>query len=113
MKGRWVIKLRLRTAPVNDIRVFGSPPRRAGQGPGGNYAFLGLLPPPKDGESEITKMYLVDGVTESTLQGQGFGCSGNMTFSWTSRPSPAASNAPSGFLQNRRNPLQTRGKRFK
>jgi hypothetical protein len=57
-KGRLVIKLGVRAAPVNDIMVFGSPPRRAGQGPGGNYAFLGLLPPPEGGESEITELYL-------------------------------------------------------
>ena len=57
-KGRLAIKLGVRAAPVNDIMVYGSPPRRAGQGPGGNYAFLGLLPPPKGGESEIAEMYL-------------------------------------------------------
>jgi hypothetical protein len=56
-KGRLVIKLGVRAAPVNDIMVFGSPPRRAGQGPGGNYAFLGLLPPPEDGECEIAELY--------------------------------------------------------
>ena len=43
---------------MNDLMVFGSPPRRAGQEPGGNYAFLGLLPPPEDGESDITEVYL-------------------------------------------------------
>jgi|GEM_PF-2135458 len=58
VRGRLVIKLRVSCAPVNDIMVFGSPPRRAGQGPGGNYAFLGLLPPPKDGQSDISEMYL-------------------------------------------------------
>ncbi len=58
VKGRLVIKLGVRGTPATDIMVFGSPPRRAGQGPGGNYAFLGLLPPPKDGESEVGKMYL-------------------------------------------------------
>ena len=57
-KGRLAIKLGVRATPVTDIMVFGSPPRRAGQGPGGNYAFLGLMPPPKGGESEITEMYL-------------------------------------------------------
>jgi hypothetical protein len=58
VRGRLVIKLGLRAAPVNDLMVFGSPPRRAGQEPGGNYAFLGLLPPPEDGESDITEVYL-------------------------------------------------------
>jgi hypothetical protein len=58
VKGRLVLKLVLRAAPVNDIMVFGSPPRRAGQEPGGNYAFLGLLPPPKGRKSNISEMYL-------------------------------------------------------
>ncbi len=58
VRGQLVIKLGVRAAPLNDIMVFGSPPRRAGQAPGGNYAFLGLLPPPKGGESEITELYL-------------------------------------------------------
>jgi len=57
LKGRLVLKLVLRAAPVNDIMVFGSPPRRAGQEPGGNYAFLGLLPPPKGRKSNISEMY--------------------------------------------------------
>jgi hypothetical protein len=59
VKDRLTIKLRLRSEPKNDIMVFGSPPRRAGQGPGGNYAFLGLLPAPKDGESDISEIYLI------------------------------------------------------
>ena len=58
VKGRLVIKLVLRAAPLNDIMVFCSPPRRAGQGPGGNYAFLGLLPPPRNGECDISAMFL-------------------------------------------------------
>jgi len=52
------IKLVLRGVPKNDIMVFGSPPRRPGQGPGGDYAFLGLLPRPRRGECDITDMYL-------------------------------------------------------
>ena len=56
--GRLRIKLGLRASPVNEIMVFGSPPRRAGQRPGGNYAFLGLLLPHKRGECEITDLYL-------------------------------------------------------
>jgi hypothetical protein len=32
-------------------------PRRAGQAPGGNDAFLGLLPPPRNGECDITDMF--------------------------------------------------------
>ena len=57
-KGRFRLKLVVRSAPVNDIMVFGSPPRRAGQAPGGNYAFLGLLPPPRNGECDITDLFL-------------------------------------------------------
>lgn len=57
-QGRWVIKVGVQGAPVNDIMVFGAPPRRAGQGPGGSYAFLCLLPPPKNGESEISEPFL-------------------------------------------------------
>jgi hypothetical protein len=56
--GRFTLKLLVRAAPVNDIMVFASPPRRPGQAPGGNYAFLGLLPPPKNGECDITAMFL-------------------------------------------------------
>jgi len=33
-------------------------PRRAGQAPDGNYALLGLLPPPRNGECDITDMFL-------------------------------------------------------
>jgi hypothetical protein len=55
---RLAIRVKLRAVPLTDIMVFGSPPRRAGQGPGGNYAFLGLLPASKDGKSEIGEMYL-------------------------------------------------------
>lgn len=57
MKGRLSIKLALRGTPTNDMMVFGSPPRRAEQRPGGGYAFLGLLPPPKGGECEILGTY--------------------------------------------------------
>jgi hypothetical protein len=57
VKGRLSIKLVLRGVPTTDIMVYGSPPRRAGQMPGGNYAFLGLLPPLKDGECDISEMY--------------------------------------------------------
>ena len=43
---------------MNDIMVFGSPPRPAGQGPGVTYAFPGLLPPPRNGQCDISDMYL-------------------------------------------------------
>ena len=59
VKGRLVIMVGVWSTPVNDIMVFGSPPRRAGQGPGGNYAFLGLPPPSRNGEVDITELHLV------------------------------------------------------
>jgi len=52
------LKLLVRKAPVTDIMVYASPPRRAGQGPGGHYAFLGLLPRCRHGEADITAMFL-------------------------------------------------------
>jgi hypothetical protein len=55
---RFKLKLLVRKAPVTDIMVYASPPRRVGQGPGGHYAFLGLLPMPKNGEADITAMFL-------------------------------------------------------
>jgi hypothetical protein len=57
-QGRFKLKVLVRQPPVNDIMVFASPPRRPGQGPGGNYAFLGLLPPPRNGECDIAPLYL-------------------------------------------------------
>jgi len=57
-KGRFTLKLLVRQTPVNDITVYGSPPHRADQAPGGNYAFLGLLPPPRNGECDITDLFL-------------------------------------------------------
>jgi hypothetical protein len=57
-RGRFRLKLVVRGALTNDIMVFASPPRRPGQGPGGHYAFLGLLPPPKNGECDITDIFL-------------------------------------------------------
>jgi hypothetical protein len=57
-KGEYQIKLGVSGSAPNDIMVFGSPPRRAGQGAGGNYAFLGLLPAPLGGESDISGLYL-------------------------------------------------------
>jgi hypothetical protein len=56
--GRFKLKLLVRKAPVSDIMVYASPPRRAGQGPGGHYAFLGLSPTPRNGEVDITDMFL-------------------------------------------------------
>ncbi len=58
VKSRLSLKLAMRSAPANDIMVFGAPPRRPGQGPGGNYAFLGMASSPKNGECEIADLYL-------------------------------------------------------
>ena len=55
---RFKLKLLVRKAPVTDIMVYASPPRRVGQGPGGHYAFLGLLARPRNGEADITAMFL-------------------------------------------------------
>ena len=56
---RFSLKLLLGEAPTCDIMVYGAPPRQVGQGPGGNYAFLGLLPPAKHGEVDIAEMFLL------------------------------------------------------
>jgi hypothetical protein len=43
---------------MGDIMVFGWAPFNAGVGKNDIYAFLGLLPPPAEGESDITDEYL-------------------------------------------------------
>ncbi len=49
--------LRLAAAPTEDIMVFGQEPRSAGRNKRRNVSYLGLLPPPVDGLSEITNLY--------------------------------------------------------
>ena len=38
--------------------VFGSPPQNAGRAYCGDYRFLGLLPAPIEGVSDITRLYI-------------------------------------------------------
>ena len=52
------LKLRLSGTPVTDIMVFASPPWKAGRTYCGDFRFLGLLPTPVNGWSDITRLYL-------------------------------------------------------
>jgi len=52
------LKLRVSESPANEIMVYGSPPQNAGRGYCGDYRFLGLLPAPVEGESDITRLYV-------------------------------------------------------
>ena len=57
--GRGVaLKLSVPELPLGHTMVFGSPPFRAGQSYCRNFTFLGLLPVPEGGESDITELYL-------------------------------------------------------
>ena len=57
--GRIVLKLVLREPQVKDLMVFGSWPRRPGQGScGSGFSFLGLLRVAGGLERDITKLYL-------------------------------------------------------
>ena len=49
--------LRLAAAPTEDIMVFGQEPCSAGRSKRRNVSYLGLLPPPVGGLSEITALY--------------------------------------------------------
>ncbi len=49
--------LRLAAAPTEDIMVFGQEPCSAGRNKRRNVSYLGLLPPPVGGLSEITDLY--------------------------------------------------------
>ena len=49
--------LTLAAAPAEDIMVFGQAPCSAGRSKRRNVSYLGLLPPPVDGRSEITDLY--------------------------------------------------------
>jgi hypothetical protein len=51
------LELVLKSAPQADIMVFGSPPRNAGRSFCADFRFLGLLPPPVNEVSEITRLY--------------------------------------------------------
>jgi hypothetical protein len=43
---------------TDDVLVFGQAPCSAGRSKRRNVAYLGLLPPPKDGVSDITDIYI-------------------------------------------------------
>jgi len=53
-----VFKLKVAQTPVEDIMLFASPPRNPGRRYNSDYAFIGLLSPPDDGECEFTDQYL-------------------------------------------------------
>jgi len=64
-KGGIALKVKMSAAghwedrpPLEDLMVFAWAPCNAGVGKNSLYAFLGLLPPPVNGESDITKLYL-------------------------------------------------------
>ena len=52
------LKLRVSETPTEDIMVFASPPWKAGRTYCGDYRFLGLLPAPVKGLSDITRLYI-------------------------------------------------------
>jgi hypothetical protein len=51
------LKLGVSGLPAKDIMVFASPPSKAGWQYCGDYRFLGLLPLPVKGWSDITRLY--------------------------------------------------------
>src|ERR1035438_3029699 len=51
-------KLTVRKALVGDIMVYAWAPSNPGVEKNSNYAYLGLLPAPEDGQSDITDLYL-------------------------------------------------------
>ena len=53
-----VLKLKVAQTPVEDIMLFASQSRNPGRRYNSDYAFIGLLPPPDAGESDITDQYL-------------------------------------------------------
>ena len=52
------LKLRVSETLTEDIMVFASPPWKAGRTYCGDYRFLGLLPAPAKGWSDITRLYM-------------------------------------------------------
>jgi hypothetical protein len=52
------LKLRVSELPTEDIMVFASPPWKAGRTYCSDYRFLGLLPAPVNGWSDITRLYI-------------------------------------------------------
>ena len=56
--GRFTLKLRVSGMPAQYILVYGAAPVRTGVRRVQHCPFLGLLPPPKDGWSDITELYV-------------------------------------------------------
>jgi hypothetical protein len=56
-QGRLRLRLRVAGPVVGDIMVFGAPPCSAGRKKWRHGSFLGLLPAPVGGESDITELY--------------------------------------------------------
>jgi hypothetical protein len=52
------LKLIVKGTPSADIMVFASPPWKAGRTYCGDYRFIGLLPTPVKGWSDITRLYI-------------------------------------------------------
>jgi len=52
------LKLLVSETPTADIMVFASPPWKAGRTYCGDYRFIGLLPAPVKGWSDITRLYI-------------------------------------------------------
>jgi len=52
------LKLIVKGTPSADIMVFASPPWKAGRTYCGDYRFIGLLPTPVNGWSDITRLYI-------------------------------------------------------
>jgi hypothetical protein len=55
---RVVLRLDVSDAPVNPIKVYGAAPQNRGTKRGRDFRVLGHLPPPRNGESDITQPYL-------------------------------------------------------
>ncbi len=52
------LKLRVNGTPAAEIMVYASPPWKAGRQYCGDFRFLGLLPAPIEGMSDITRLYI-------------------------------------------------------
>ena len=57
-KGKFSLKLRVSSPPAQFILVYAAAPVRSGVRHVPHFPFLGLLPPPIDGWSDITELYV-------------------------------------------------------
>jgi hypothetical protein len=57
-RGGIALKLRVAAAPTGEILVYGAAPCNAGRRYCDKFRFLGRLPAPKGGESDITELYV-------------------------------------------------------